>query len=62
MKPTIAGRSKWARIEALGRAKAWLAAYREALGRFVAGARDVVFPVGTWHMRVRLGCCAVAVE
>jgi REP element-mobilizing transposase RayT len=61
MKPTIAGRSKQARIEALARAKAWLAAYKDALAQFVSGVRDVVFPAGTWHMRVRLGCCAVAV-
>jgi putative transposase len=62
IKPTVAGRSKWARIEALRRAKGWLAAYKEALARFVGGARDVVFPVGTWEMRVRLGCPTVALE
>ena len=62
MKPTVAGRSKWARIEALGQAKEWLAGYWDALAQFVGGARDVVFPAGTWQMCVRLGCRSVAVE
>ena len=59
--PTIAAKNKWARIEALQRAKAWLIAYREALAVFVGGVRDVVFPVGTWKMGVGLGC-VVAIE
>src|SRR5690606_17447428 len=58
--PTVAGKNKWARIEALQRAKEWLAAYREALGRFVGGERDVEFPRGTWHMCARLGCPVAA--
>lgn len=45
--------------EAFGRAVADLrnfrAAYREALLRFRAGERDVVFPFGTWMMRVIYG-------
>ena len=61
LKPTIAARNKWARIEALGRAKAWLAVYQEALAGFVRGVRDVVFPAGTWKMGVLLGC-VVALE
>jgi putative transposase len=56
MNPTIAGRNKWARIEALQRAKEWLVAYSDALAGFVGGEREVEFPRGTWHMRVRLGC------
>jgi putative transposase len=56
LRPTVAGKNKWARIEALQRAKEWLAEYYEALKRFVGGEREVVFPRGTWHMRVRLGC------
>src|SRR5690606_27094699 len=35
LKPTIAARNKWARIEALRRSKEWLAAYYDALARFV---------------------------
>ncbi|MFO7565218.1 MAG: transposase [Enhygromyxa sp.] len=55
LRPTVAGKNKWARIEALQRKKEWLAAYYEALARFVGGEREVVFPRGTWHMHVRLG-------
>jgi putative transposase len=56
LQPTIKGRDKWARIEALQRSKAWLVAYKDALTQFVAGVRDVVFPAGTWWMCARLGC------
>jgi hypothetical protein len=55
IRPTVAGRSRWARIEALQRNKAWLASYREALRRYLEGARDAVFPAGTYLMRVRYG-------
>src|SRR5690606_7468996 len=60
LRPTVAGKNKWARIEALQRAKEWLAAYYEALGRFVGGEREGEFPRGTWKMRVRLGCPVAA--
>lgn len=56
MKPTVAGRNKWVRIEALRRSKEWLQAYRDALARFVGGERDVEFPRGTWQMCTRLQC------
>ncbi|MFO7567293.1 MAG: transposase [Enhygromyxa sp.] len=56
MNPTIAGKNKWVRIEALQRAKEWLSAYYDALKRFVGGEREVEFPPGTWEMRVRLRC------
>jgi putative transposase len=59
IQPTVAG-NKWARIEALQASAKWLGEYREALGRFVSGERDVEFPVGTWWMRVRLGCPVAA--
>ena len=61
MSPTVAGKNKWARIEALQRSKGWLVSYKDALARFVAGVRDVVWPPGTWWMCARLGCRA-AVE
>jgi putative transposase len=60
LRPTVAGKNKWARIEALQRAGEWLAEYYEALERFVGGEREVEFPRGTWHMRVRLGCRVAA--
>lgn len=56
LKPTVAGRNKWARIEALRRSKDWLTAYYEALERFISGEREVEFPPGTWQMCARLGC------
>ena len=60
MNPTIAGRNKWARIEALQRAKEWLMAYYDALAQFVSGEREVEFPRGTWQMCARLGCSAAS--
>jgi REP element-mobilizing transposase RayT len=56
LKPTVAGRNKWARIEALRRSKEWLTTYYDALRRFVGGERDVEFPRGTWQMCARLRC------
>ena len=52
--PRLACRDKWKRIELLGALKEFLKKYREALGRFVKGERDAVFPAGTYLMRVRL--------
>lgn len=31
--------------------------YRECIQRFLAGARDVIFPAGTYLMRIRFGVC-----
>jgi REP element-mobilizing transposase RayT len=56
LQPTVAGRNKWARIEALRRSKEWLSAYYRALQLFVTGKRDVEFPRGTWQMCARLRC------
>ena len=55
IKPQVASRDKWKRIELLGTVKQFLSAYREALARFLAGERKVVFPAGTYLMRVRFG-------
>jgi REP element-mobilizing transposase RayT len=61
LNPRIAARDKWKRIEALGRLKRFLSDYREALVRFRQGVRGVVFPRGTFHLRVHLGvACAGA--
>lgn len=54
-RPSVSARSKWARIDALGRREKFMAAYRCALEAFCAGQRDVVFPRGTWLMRQRFG-------
>ena len=54
LKPRVAGRNKWRRIEALQRNKAWLEAYRSAFVRLRDGFRDAVFPAGTYEL-ARLG-------
>ncbi len=54
LKPRVAGRNKWRRIEVLQRNARWLAAYRAAFKRLREGARDVLFPAGTYEL-VRLG-------
>lgn len=55
LNPRVAGRDKWKRIEAIGRLVTFLEAHRKALVRFWKGERDVVFPRGTYLMRVRFG-------
>ena len=59
IRPTIAGRSKWARIQALQQNARFLEEHEIARLAFAAGDRNVVFPHGTYLMRVRFGCaCA----
>jgi putative transposase len=55
LRPQVAGQSKWHRIEALQRLKAFVAAYRDAWVRWRAGARSVEFPAGTYALRVHAG-------
>jgi len=55
LNPRIASRDKWKRIEALTRLKSFLKDYREALQKLRAGIADVVFPHGTYRLRVLLG-------
>ena len=52
MSPRVACRNKWARIEALGRLKAFVDSYKDAWQRYRAGQRDAVFPFGTYWLRV----------
>ena len=52
IKPTVAAKSKWARIEALQRNKRFLAAYRQAYAARRRGESDVAFPYGTYQLRV----------
>ncbi len=59
LKPRIAGRDKWKRIEALGRLREFLRAYRAAWSAMRQGVRDVIFPHGTYWLRVAHGvACA----
>ncbi len=59
LNPRIAAKDKRKRIEALHRLARFLEGYREALPRFRRGERRVVFPCGTYLMRVLFGvACA----
>lgn len=50
--PTLASKDRALRITRLRERRAWLDAYAEALRRWCAGDHDVVFPPGTYKMRV----------
>jgi hypothetical protein len=52
--PTIAGRTG-PRIEAIERLRTFRAEHADALAAYRAGDHDVVFPYGTWKMRVYYG-------
>jgi putative transposase len=59
LNPRVAARDKWKRVELLGRLKAFLADYREALQAWRDKRRRPVFPAGTYLMRVAHGvACA----
>ncbi len=59
--PRVAARDKWKRIEAHGRLVGFIKKYGEALSKYREGDRTVVFPHGTYLMRVRFGvACASA--
>jgi hypothetical protein len=59
LRPRIATRNKWRRIEAIQRDKAFVAAHVLCRERWLAGDRDVLWPVGTYQMRVMHGAaCA----
>lgn len=61
LNPQVAGRDKWKRIEALGRLVEFVRAYRDAWVAWCAGDAHVVFPHGTYLMRVLHGvACAGA--
>lgn len=55
LRPKVAGRDKKKRIEALKRLKDFMSAYREAWKAMHAGVRDVLFPHGTYWLRVAFG-------
>jgi REP-associated tyrosine transposase len=52
LNPRVAARDKWKRIEALGRLVEFLRSYRSAWAARRAGNADVIFPCGTYLMRV----------
>jgi REP element-mobilizing transposase RayT len=55
LKPRVAARDKWKRIEAIGRLVEFLRSYRSAWAARRAGEPDVTFPCGTYLMRVAHG-------
>jgi REP element-mobilizing transposase RayT len=61
LKPRIASRDKWRRIEALFRIKGFEKQYRDSRASWCSGIHDVVFPAGTYLMRIMYGVqCAAA--
>jgi putative transposase len=59
--PTVAAKDSAARIAMLAMQRAFRRAYRTAVDQWKAGARDALFPFGTWWMRVHHGAvCAAA--
>lgn len=52
LNPRVACKDKWRRIEALGHLKQFLTDYRRALQAWRARSADVLFPAGTYLMRV----------
>ena len=55
MSPRVATKDKWWRIEVLQRLKEFIDAYREALEKWRGGDRTVVFPAGSYAMRLNHG-------
>jgi REP element-mobilizing transposase RayT len=55
MKPHVAARDKWKRIEALGRLVEFLRSYRAAWSERREGNADAIFPCGTYLLRVAHG-------
>ncbi|HXU80255.1 MAG TPA: hypothetical protein VN914_02585 [Polyangia bacterium] len=51
LKPTVAARNYWGRMEALQRNRAFRDAYILARDEFIKGKRDTVFPAGTYWLR-----------
>jgi REP element-mobilizing transposase RayT len=61
LKPRLAARDKWRRVEALQRLKSFLRSYREAWLARRDGVADVLFPAGTYLLRLMHGVqCAGA--
>jgi REP-associated tyrosine transposase len=55
LNPRVGARDKWKRIEALNRLAEFIATYRAAWVKFRDGVRDVLFPAGTYWLRVACG-------
>ena len=51
----MAARDRWKRVEVLARLMEFVRSYREAWRRMREGARDVLFPAGTYLLRIQHG-------
>ena len=60
LKPRVAAKNKWRRIEALQRLKEFVADYRAAWLDWKRGVRDVLFPAGTYAMVRNAGVLCVS--
>jgi putative transposase len=60
LNPRIAALDKWKRIEALSRLTEFVDSYRAAWTKLKSGVRDVLFPAGTYWLRVAHGVPCVA--
>src|SRR4029079_12183520 len=59
LNPRVAARSKWSRIEALLRNRAFRDAYAAARAAYAAGIRNIICPAGTyWLRRFTQAICA----
>lgn len=55
LNPRIACRDSLRRREILQKLRGFFESYREAMRQYLEGVRDVLFPAGTWWMRVQFG-------
>lgn len=55
LRPRVACKDKWRRIETLSRLKEFVRAYREAWRQWRAGVREVLFPAGTYALHLHAG-------
>jgi REP element-mobilizing transposase RayT len=54
LRPRVAARDRWKRVEVLTRLAEFVRAYRKARDALMIGIRDVLFPAGTYLLRVTL--------
>jgi putative transposase len=57
LNPRIACKDRWRRVQLLTTQRAFWQEYREARDRYRTGDRDVLFPPGTYWLRVQFGAC-----
>jgi putative transposase len=62
LSPRVAARDKWKRVEVLGRLVEFLRSYRAAWASRCTGTENVVFPAGTYLLRVVHGVPCVGFE